>query len=296
MIDNPHKILDELKPQKEFFIGIDSDGCVFDTMEIKHKECFCPQFIKHYGLQRVSKYARETWEFVNLYSKTRGANRFKALIRAMQLLSQRQEVKLRNAKIMDLSSVIEWTNKESKLGNPALEKYAAEINDSVISKTLEWSKEVNKDIAELVFDVPPFPFVKEVLDKIFPKADLIVVSQTPGEALVREWEEHNIRSYVKVIAGQEYGTKAEHLKYAAKGKYPEQKILMIGDAPGDLSAAKSNGVLFYPVNPGHEEESWERFFNESVDRFFTGSYSGEYETKLINEFEKYLPENPKWSN
>jgi phosphoglycolate phosphatase-like HAD superfamily hydrolase len=296
MIDNPHKILDELKPQKEFFIGIDSDGCVFDTMEIKHKECFCPQFIKHYGLQRVSKYARETWEFVNLYSKTRGANRFKALIRAMQLLSQRQEVKLRNAKIMDLSSVIEWTNKESKLGNPALEKYAAEINDSVISKTLEWSKEVNKDIAELVFDVPPFPFVKEVLDKIFPKADLIVVSQTPGEALVREWEEHNIRSYVKVIAGQEYGTKAEHLKYAAKGKYPEQKILMIGDAPGDLSAAKSNGVLFYPINPGHEEESWERFLNESADRFFSGSYSGEYETKLINEFEKYLPENPKWSN
>jgi phosphoglycolate phosphatase-like HAD superfamily hydrolase len=296
MIDNPHKILDELKPQKEFFIGIDSDGCVFDTMEIKHKECFCPQFIKHYGLQRVSKYARETWEFVNLYSKTRGANRFKALIRAMQLLSQRQEVKLRNAKIMDLSSVIEWTNKESKLGNPALEKYAAEINDSVISKTLEWSKEVNKDIAELVFDVPPFPFVKEVLDKIFPKADLIVVSQTPGEALVREWEEHNIRNYVKVIAGQEYGTKAEHLKYAAKGKYPEQKILMIGDAPGDLSAAKSNGVLFYPVNPGHEEESWERFLNESADRFFSGSYSGEYETKLINEFEKYLPENPKWSN
>ena len=296
MIDNPHKILDDLKPQKDFFIGIDSDGCVFDTMEIKHKECFCPQFIKHYGLQRVSKYARESWEFVNLYSKTRGANRFKALIRAMQLLSERQEVKLRKAKIMDLSSVIEWTNKESKLGNPALEKYAAEINDSVISKTLEWSKEVNKDIAELVFDVPPFPFVKESLDKIFPKADLMVVSQTPGEALVREWEEHNIQNYVRVIAGQEYGTKAEHLKFAAKGKYPDEKILMIGDAPGDMSAAKSNGVLFYPVNPGHEENSWERFFNEAVDKFFEGTYAGTYEKKLIEEFETYLPEHPKWSN
>lgn len=296
MIENPHKILEDLKPQKDFFIGIDSDGCVFDTMEIKQKECFCPQFIKHYGLQRVSKYARETWEFVNLYSKTRGVNRFKALIKAMQLLSDRKEVKMRNTKIMDLTSLVEWTNKESKLGNPTLENYAAEINDPVISKTLEWSKEVNKVIAELVFDVPPFPFVQETLDKIFPKADLMVVSQTPGEALTREWEEHKISNYVKVIAGQEYGTKTEHLKFAAKGKYPDQKILMIGDAPGDLSAAKSNGVLFYPVNPGHEEESWERFFNESVDRFFAGTYSGEYETKLISEFEKYLPEHPDWSN
>lgn len=296
MIDNPHKILDNLKPQKDFFIGIDSDGCVFDTMEIKHKECFCPQFIKHYGLQRVSKYARETWEFVNLYSKTRGANRFKALIRSMQLLSERQEVKLRKAKIMDLSSLIEWTKKESKLGNPALEKYADAINDPVISKTLEWSKEVNKAISELVFDIPPFPYVKESLDKVYHKADLMVVSQTPGEALVREWEEHNIQNYVRVIAGQEYGTKAEHLKFAAKRKYPDHKILMIGDAPGDLSAAKSNGVLFFPVNPGHEEKSWERFYNEAVDKFFAGTYAGTYEEMLIKEFETYLPEHPKWSN
>ncbi|HRI46109.1 MAG TPA: HAD hydrolase-like protein [Ignavibacteriaceae bacterium] len=296
MIENPQKILEDIKREKDFFIGIDSDGCVFDTMEIKQKECFCPQFIKHYGLQRVSKYARETWEFVNLYSKTRGVNRFKALIRAMELLAERKEVKLRNANIIDLSSVIEWTKKESKLGNPALEKYAAETNDPIINLTLKWSKEVNVEIEKLVFDIPPFPFVKESLAKIFDKADLLVVSQTPVEALTREWEEHNIQNYVKLIAGQEYGTKAEHLKYAAKGKYDDDKILMIGDAPGDLSAAKANGVLFYPINPGHEDESWERFYTQAVDKFFNGSFAGEYEDNLIKEFETYLPEKPKWSN
>jgi len=31
---------------------------------------------------------------------------------------------------------------------------------------------------------------------------------------------------------------------------------MIGDAPGDMIAAKSNGVLFNPINPHHEEDSW----------------------------------------
>jgi len=33
-------ILKELKPVHDFFIGIDSDGCVFDTMEIKQKKIF----------------------------------------------------------------------------------------------------------------------------------------------------------------------------------------------------------------------------------------------------------------
>src|SRR4030066_2369348 len=129
MTENPHKVLEELKPEKEFFIGIDSDGCVFDTMEIKHKECFCPNFIKYFVMQKVSKYAREAWEFVNLYSKSRGVNRFPALIEVVRLLGDRKEVQARNAVMPDLSPLIEWTGKETKLGNPALEAYARQVND-----------------------------------------------------------------------------------------------------------------------------------------------------------------------
>lgn len=294
MMENPHKILDDLKPEKDFFIGIDSDGCVFDTMEIKQKECFCPLFIKHFNLQRVSKFARETWEFVNLYSNTRGANRFLALIHTMDLLKERKKIIDRNAYIIDLSPLKEWTGKENKLGNPALKKYAEEINDPVINKVLEWSLEVNKVIEELVFDIPPFPFFNESLQKMKMTADLMVVSQTPQEALKREWREHNIDSDIRIIAGQEYGTKTEHIKYAAKGKYPDNKILMIGDALGDLNAAKSNGVLFFPVNPGFEEDSWQRLNDEGLEKFFNGTYSGDYEEKLINDFRKLLPENPPW--
>jgi len=294
MTDNPHKILDELKPEKDFFIGVDSDGCVFDTMEIKQKEAFCPMFIKHFHLQKISKYARETWEFVNLYSTTRGVNRFKALLRALELLKVRPEVIARNAVFQDMAPLFEWVKKENKLGNPALTKYAAETGNPVLDLTLKWSVEVNKMIEEIVFDIPPFPLVAESLQKMMPYADLMVVSQTPTEALVREWKEHNIDKFVRFIAGQELGTKGEHLKYAAKGKYDDEKILMIGDAPGDLAAAKSNGVLFYPINPGSEEDSWRRFFEEALIIFFTGGYKGAYEEKLIKEFESFLPENPKW--
>ncbi len=291
---NPQEQLLALKPEKEFFIGIDSDGCAFDTMEIKQKECFCPNFIKYFGMQPISKYARETWEFVNLYSTTRGCNRFLAVNETLRLLATRPEIKARNFSVPSAETLIEWTKKETKLGNPALIKYAAEVNDPFISQTLEWSLKVNKDIAGMVYGITPFPFVKECLEKMISKADTMVVSQTPYEALKREWEENRIDHFLRMIAGQEHGTKAEHLKFAAKGKFPDDKILMIGDANGDLKAAKSNGVLFFPVNPGKEDESWERLFREGIDRFFAGTYKGEYEEELIKEFEAYLPEHPSW--
>lgn len=295
MNENPHQELVDLKPTKEFFIGIDSDGCAFDTMEIKHKECFCPNTVKYWDLQVVSKYTREAWDFVNLYSKSRGCNRFHAVLEVMKLLSERKEVIARNAKLHDMTPLIEWTKKETKLGNPTLEIYAAEVKNPLIDRALAWSKAINKDIHEMVHDVPPFPFVRESLIKLTAKADALVVSQTPTEALVREWSENDIEKYVHIICGQEYGTKTEHLKYAAKGKYPDNKILMIGDAPGDMKAAKANGVLFYPINPGEEVASWERFYNEALDKFFNLEFEGAYEAALIKEFETYLPEKPHWN-
>jgi len=292
---DPVQELKNLKPEKDFFIGIDSDGCVFDTMEIKQKECFCPNVIKHWTLQAVSKYARETWEFVNLYSTTRGCNRFLALTRFVQLLAEREEVKKRGVDVPQLPEVRAWTEKENKLGNPALEKFCAENPDNEeMGRALKWSTSVNACIADMVFGIPPFPFVKESLEKMAPGADSIVVSQTPVEALTREWDENDIDGYVELICGQEYGKKSEHLQYGAKGKYPDNKILMIGDAPGDRKAAEANGILFYPVNPGHEEASWERFFKEALDRFFEDTYAGEYQEALLKEFEGYLPENPPW--
>ncbi len=288
------QILKDLTPEKEFFIGIDSDGCVFDTMEIKQKECFCPNFIKYFGLQKVSKYARETWEFVNLYSKTRGVNRFLALIEAFHLLEDRPEVKARNMHIPDYSSLIRWTQNETKLGNPSLKEYLKNNTDSFLELTYNWSLNVNNDIADLVKGMPPFPFVRESLSRIAESADSIVVSQTPVEALEREWEENDIDKYVQLIAGQEYGTKTEHIAFAAKGKYPNDRILMIGDAPGDMKAAKSNEVLFFPVIPGNEEESWKKFFNEALDKFLDQSYKGLYEDNLIKQFNESLPETPDW--
>ncbi len=159
---------------------------------------------------------------------------------------------------------------------------------------MQWSKAVDEAISDMVHGVPPFPWVRESLQAMQGKVDLMVVSATPVEALDREWGEHGIASYMSVIAGQEMGTKKQHLQFAAKGKYPDDHILLIGDAPGDRDAAKAAGVLYYPINPGAEEKSWQRFYGEALGKFLECEYAGAYEEGLIAKFEKLLPKTPPW--
>jgi phosphoglycolate phosphatase-like HAD superfamily hydrolase len=285
----------ELPPNHAFFIGIDSDGCAFDTMEIKQKECFCPNTIKYWGLQPVSKYAREAVEFVNLYSKWRGINRWPALVKVFDLLSQRKEVQARKAHVPEAKRLREFlAAKEFPQSNDGLKAYMAQHPDPELEQALAWSQAVNRTIEDIVYGIPPFPYLPESLDYLFDQADMMVISQTPGEALEREWAEHGIDRYVRLIAGQERGTKTQHLTYAAVGKYPSDHILMIGDAPGDMQAARANQALFFPINPGHEEESWQRFYEEGLHKFLALEYAGDYEANLIAEFEKLMPETPPW--
>jgi phosphoglycolate phosphatase-like HAD superfamily hydrolase len=285
-----------LPRQHDFFIGIDSDGCVFDSMEIKHKECFCPAFIKHFGLQPASKYAREVWEFVNLYSRDRGCNRFPAVQKALRLIAERPEFSARGLRADGVGALDTWLKEETKLGNPALEAKVNATGDAGLAKVLAWSKEVNARVADMVSDVPPFPMVRESLEKVRARADVIVVSQTPVEALEREWEEHKLDRLVNFIAGQEAGTKSEHIRFATAGRYAPGWVLMIGDALGDLKAARDNAALFFPIVPGREDQSWKRFYEEGSDRFFNGTFAGAYEQQLLREFEAALPAQAPWQH
>ncbi|MEI7436078.1 MAG: HAD family hydrolase [bacterium] len=286
--------LKALPKQHDFFIGIDSDGCVFDSMEIKQKECFCPAFIKHFGMQAASKYAREVWEFVNLYSRNRGCNRFLALQKALKLIGARDVFAERGIKIAGIPALDMWIKEESKLGNPTLSVKVKSSHDPDLKKILAWSEEVNQRIEDVVFGVPPFPWVRPSLEKIRTRADVIVVSQTPVEALEREWREHGIETLVNFIAGQEAGTKTEHIRYANNGRYAAEKILMIGDAHGDLKAATDNQALFFPIVPGREELSWKRFLEEGCDKFLAGTFAGAYQKELLKEFDAALPEIAPW--
>jgi phosphoglycolate phosphatase-like HAD superfamily hydrolase len=280
---------------RDFFVGIDSDGCAFDTMETKHKECFIPNTINSYGLQAVSRLARQTAEWVNLYSRWRGINRFPALVMTFDLLAERPDCVERGYKAPDVDALRKWIKEETQLGNPALEAKVKATGEPDLVQALAWSKAVNEAVAKFVRGIPPFPHVRESIENIRRQADVMVVSATPGEALLREWREHGIDHLADMICGQELGSKTEHIQFAAAGRYPKDNMLMVGDAPGDLKAARANHACFYPIIPGDEAQSWKRLHEEAADRFFAGDYRGEYEEKLIEEFLAHLPSNPPWN-
>ena len=295
MTDNdPTRVLRELRPQHDFFVGIDSDGCAFDTMEIKHKQCFIPNTINWWQLDPAREYAREAAEFVNLYSTWRGINRFPALIMVFDLLRERAEVRECRVDIPVAQALRDWIAHETRLGNAALQDAVRRSGDPILENALGWSEAVNRTVASVVSGVPAFPFVREALERTHAQADIMVVSATPTEALQREWHEHGLAHCTRAIAGQEMGTKAQHLELTAGGKYATGRVLMIGDAPGDLQAARTNDVLFYPIIPGNEAQSWRYLVEEALDRFFDGKYDRAYEAALIAEFEAVLPETPPW--
>ena len=290
--------LTEFQPRRDHFIGIDSDGCVFDAMEIKHKECFIPATIKCWHLQAVSSLVRETAEFVNLYSDGRGLNRWLALLRVFDLLAARPEVAERGVRVPTGASLRKFVASGFPLSGAGLRHYAA-LNrhpDAELETAMAWTDEVDERIADMVHDVPPFGGVRESLATASSAADLMVVSATPLDALSREWGEHDLAPYMDLIAGQEAGTKGRHLELAAKGKYADDHILLIGDAPADRDTAAAAGVLFYPINPGSEAESWRLFNDEALGHFLSGTYAGAYQDALVATFTALLPSTPSWQH
>lgn len=282
----------DFQPQHDFLVAIDSDGCAFDTMELKHKECFIPNIINHYDLQAVSKYAREAAEFVNLYSKSRGINRFPGLIETLEWLRRRPEVRARGAQIRIPLGLVEWLKRETKLANPALQAAVEASGDADLKRALAWSQAVNDSVGAVVRGVPPFPFVRECLQKLTGRADQVVCSATPQEALRREWQEHDVDRFVAAIWGQESGTKKEILALAAR--YPAEHTLMVGDAPGDFKAAQANRALFFPILPGREDQSWKRLYDEGIAKLLAGEFAGDYQRQLLDEFDRSLPDRPPW--
>jgi len=299
MTPTPQAQLRAFRPSKEHLICIDSDGCAFDTMGIKQRECFCPWMISAFGLQPVSEAARQCKEFADLYSKTRGANRHVTIKRILsELLPSHPQTLARGFAVPPHPAYFAWVDDPgSLLSNEGLAVAIEAATDPEAKRDLEsilaWSERVNWAVGEIVRGIPPFRGVRQALERLQGRADAVVVSATPLEALLREWEEHDIARYVKLICGQEMGTKVEHIE-SVGATYARDRVLMIGDAPGDLRAAQRNHVLFFPVIPGAEEDLWAELAEEGLERFFAGTYRGAYEDGLLDRFDRALPERPPW--
>lgn len=276
-------ILDNFNKQKDFLICIDSDGCAIDTMDIKHIKCFGPCMVTEWNLEEWKEPIIERWNEVNLYTLTRGINRFKGL--AVALI----EINEKYITIEGLDEFVRWTEETKELSNESLEVEIEKTNNICLKKALEWSKSVNKSIDLLSDDEKcPFEGVKEAIILAKKVADIAIVSSANEKAVLDEWNKHGLLENVDIVLTQNIGSKSYCInKLIAKG-YSRNNVLMVGDALGDLKAAEENEALYYPIMVRKEKESWIRFSKEALERFTSNSYYGEYQEKVIAEFKENL--------
>lgn len=284
-----------LKQRHATLVGIDSDGCVFNTMHLKQKECFHPAIVEHWRLQAIEPLVRETAEFVNLHSKWRGLNRYVNLARLFDLLGRRPEVKAARIYVPSMDGLKRHLAAGGVASDGPVEEAGRACGDQDMLEAVAWSREVSRRVAAVSHRILPCPGAREALEAIRRDSDAICISQTPTPTIVEEWERNGLIDLVDVIAGAELGTKAEHIRLAIEGRYPPGRALMIGDAPGDEEAARANGIHFYPIIPEQEEASWARLRAEAYPRFLDDTYGGDYERELIAAFHRELPERPPWT-
>ena len=275
-------VFEQYEKSKDFLVCVDSDGCAMDTMEIKHRKCFAPEMIKTWGLYEKEDYILNLWYDLNLYTRTRGINRFKGLAETFKIISKE------GIEIKDLESIINWVETTNELSNNSLKREIEKTDSEGLKMALAWSLAVNESIENLPQDDEPFEGVKVGLEGISKLADISVVSSANGEALDSEWNRHDLVKYLKALLGQEAGTKQHCIAELKKKGYDANKILMVGDAPGDLQAAQNNGVFFYPILVNKEGFSWDRLLNEAVPKLIKGEFTKEYQEMLIKEFNDTL--------
>ena len=269
----------DFKRKKDFLVCIDSDGCAMDTMNLKHYRAFGPELVKIFNLQDHAEPILHYWNKINLFSKKRALNRFKGFFEVCRYIDKHF------IPVDGLDAYERFLNSGGLLSNDGIRHAYQTIGHPIFACAEQWSINVNKAIAAIPLeDRIPFPNVYESIEAIHAVADIAVVSSAHRAAITAEWEQAGLTKWVSGIFTQEDGNK-KHVIASLKqiGGYHDGYIIKIGDAPGDLQAAHSNAVFFYPIIPEKEAESWITFKDTYLPLFIDGRYA-DYEPQLIERF------------
>lgn len=269
------KTLNEYVKRKDYLICVDSDGCAMDTMDIKHFRCFGPCMVTEWDLEEWETPILDRWNEVNLYTMTRGINRFKGLAMALTEISEKYR------SIEDLDALCRWVETSPALSNDALQQaIAANPGSTSLPKALNWSIAVNKAIQALPeSEIKPFTLALEALRFAHERADVAIVSSANLGAVLEEWEKHGLLPHTDIVLAQNVGSKAYCIAELLKKGYDPDKVLMCGDAPGDLQAAEKNGVFYFPILVRNEKESWKEFMEKGFGHLLNDTYEGAYQSE-----------------
>jgi len=258
-----YKTIEAYVQEKPYLIAIDSDGCVFDNMTIKHQAYFFPALLEVFAMTDADGKKALLWDQINLSYPTRGLNRFKGLAEFFKVYKPSH----------CLDAYSRWVETSQVLKNDALEGAIDEGADPLMVQVLSWSKTVNEQIKKNLTHVQPFQGAIESIKQCASQADLVILSSANQDAILREWESAGLLPYVRLVASQDMGTKEACLKGLIAKGYALDKVLVIGDAKGDYYAARENFAHYYQIKYQEEEQCWKAFNAEYRDLFFQGSYA-----------------------
>jgi len=276
-------VFESFERKHDYLVCVDSDGCAMDTMNCKHIHCFGPCMVTEWGLEAWKDAILKRWNEINLFQMTRGINRFKGLAMALQ------EINGMYTPIAGVETLVDWAANAPALSNDAVEKAAADCADPAgklcLEKALSWSKAVNRSIVALPEELKvPFPGARDGLAAAHVFADVAVVSSANRDAVEEEWTQHGLLDHVDILLAQDCGSKAHCIREMLKFGYDREKVLMVGDAPGDKDAADVNGVRYFPILVNREGESWAQLRGEALGKLSDGSFGGEYQQTLNRAF------------
>ena len=276
-------VFESYKKQHELLVCVDSDGCVMDTMNCKHFHCFGPCMVDEWNLDEWREEILQRWNEINLYRMTRGINRFAGLAMALS------EINERYTEIEGIDTLNEWVKTTHALSNGAIKEAAEKLpkgaGRTCLEKALSWSNAVNRSIVALPAELKlPFDGAGDGLAASHRIADVAVVSSANRGAVEEEWSEHGLLQHVDILLAQDVGSKAYCIGEMLKFGYDKTKVLMVGDAPGDMDAAEKNGVFYFPILVNHEKESWDELISVGLEKLASGTFGGEYEDELKKKF------------
>ena len=246
--------------KRDFLVCMDSDGCVMDTVRIKHCSVFCPELIRVFGLEAHTDFITTAWEEINLNSITRGISRFESAVLIFDRL------KNRGIDVPGSEDIAAWVSTASELSTASLQQEVLRSGSLALRKLQEWNNACNRRIQALEPTFKPFPGVEYSLHQLHTVADVAVVSAANESAIASEWARYGLATHADVIFGQEVGSKANSIASMLACGYESRKVVMVGDAMGDAQAAAANGVSFVPILPGREAESWRRLQEEALPK------------------------------
>ncbi len=276
------------------FVGLDSDGCVVDTMASKQHLFLQPMLIQAFGLEPLAAVYHQCADFVNLYSATRGITRFRAICMNLQYFNQHPETLAAGFPPVPTADLEAFLDSGLPPSGDALTEWLKSHPSAMLETLLKWHHDVNNAILDSGAIFPAYEGAKAALRMMKAQSETAIVSQSPERVLRQDWGSHGLLDLVDHVAGQELGDKVTQLTKLTRGRFDPSCVMMVGDASGDLNAARGFGCRFFPIVPGHEEASWTTFVETIYPAFQAGQYTPEQEAALIADFTAALPEKPSW--